>query len=527
MYLVTLGSYEGPDVGYDHLLYVYDPQLSSLALLSGMPTITINFVGYLSLGSRPMLHPLYGLPGGHNALRDHLSLFVYVVMPILHCSALQASSDVEVPVFVLAMHDKICPALNLPWVWGKTGINMNIHGVYNHDGIARENEPTTIIHHGVYPMGHLCPIVESDYEVQFTLPKIDMASQSDVLGQGCSVQDSPIPWMGSTINTVSAGPSNALNAKSIDTQAHSKKKVAAGALNIHTIMKGCPKRRKALAYLCVMLRMVVCCGQAENPHLLVTSDYTECRGQLLCTIWPQCLVRANIDAQELETILTTVTQVPMAHSDILLMASPWLSQFLYDTRRVVQHSMDNSRAGFGLGADGMWGLALRDKILGLLQIFICPYANVLPLANNGFTAFLREQIPKEIMYHDVFRTTTTCRIRLVMADLNAATFRHAPYPPIDTLAFLGSICYQVLLSKLLSIWHVGDIMPIFPTAVKIQQCLILYEPSLLYLLDNQKSECEKQNPKMERAVIFAMSTKNYENIGFDHKVLGNSSLLLG
>lgn len=34
MSLVTLGNYEGPNMGYEHLSYVYDPQLSSLALLS-------------------------------------------------------------------------------------------------------------------------------------------------------------------------------------------------------------------------------------------------------------------------------------------------------------------------------------------------------------------------------------------------------------------------------------------------------------------------------------------------------------
>lgn len=57
---------------------------------------------------------------------------------------------------------------------------------------------------------------------------------------------------------------------------------------------------------------------------------------------------------------------------------------------------------------------------------------------NGFVHFFREQIAKEIMYHVVFRTTTTCRIRIVLADLDSATFRSAPYPPIDTLALLGS-----------------------------------------------------------------------------------------
>ncbi|KAG1847226.1 hypothetical protein F4604DRAFT_1936038 [Suillus subluteus] len=471
MSLASLGSNEAPSAGYEpeHPLYVYDSQLCALTIFSGVPTFTIDFVGYLLLGARTTLYPLYGPPTGHDALRDYLSLFEYVVMPTLHHSALEASPDFEVPVFILANRDAVAPALNLPW-----------------DGIARENEPRTTIYHARYPMGHFCPLSEIEYKVQFTLPEIDtlsvsdspgpgcfiqesliptsckvqftlpdidtlsisdspgpgcfvqesliptsckvqftlpeidMVSVSDALGPGCSIQESSIPtsWMGSTVNTVSAGPSSALGTKSADTDTwvRSKKKVAAGHLNIHTIMQACPKWRKVLAYLRVMLR-----------------------GQLLCTIWPQCLVKANITAEELETVLTTATQVPMEHSDVLLMASPWLSQFLYDTRRVVQHSMDDNRAGFGLGADAMWGLALRDKILGLLQMFICPFSNALPLPNNGLALFFREQIAKEIMYHIVFHTTTTCRVRLVMADLDTATFRHALYPPLDTLALLGSI----------------------------------------------------------------------------------------
>ncbi|KAG2756189.1 hypothetical protein P692DRAFT_20868714 [Suillus brevipes Sb2] len=487
MSLVNLGNHEAPDVGYEHLSYVYDPQLSSLALLSGVPTITIDFIGYLSLGTQPTLHPLYGLPGSHDALREYLALFAYVVMPVAHYSALETSPNVDVPVFVLANCVNTSPALNLPWVRTKTGLDMAVHGVYNHDGVARESKPLTIIHHAVYPMGHLCLVPEADHMIQLMLPEIDTASQSYARsGQSHSVQDSTIPtsWMGSTVNTMSAGPSSIPGAQAADTQAPSKKKVAAGVMNIHTIMKKCPKWRKALAYLRVMIRMVVCLGQAENPHLLVTSDYTERRGQLLISIWPQCLVRANVAAEELETVLTKTTKVPMAHSDIILLASPWLSQFLYDTRRVVQHSVDDNRAGFGLGADGMWGLALRDKPMGLLKMFIRPFAHVLPLAINGFVHFFREQIAKEIMYHVVFRTTTTCRIRLVLADLDSATFRSAPYPPIDTLALLGSTCYQVLLSKLLGSWRIGDIMPNCPTASQVHEELRETAFILLHQLHN-------------------------------------------
>lgn len=57
---------------------------------------------------------------------------------------------------------------------------------------------------------------------------------------------------------------------------------------------------------------------------------------------------------------------------------------------------------------------------------------------NGFTIFLAEQITKEIAYHIVFRINRTCKFMLILADLDPAAFRHAPHPPLDTLALVGS-----------------------------------------------------------------------------------------
>ncbi|KAG1860101.1 hypothetical protein F4604DRAFT_1684478 [Suillus subluteus] len=56
-----------------------------------------------------------------------------------------------------------------------------------------------------------------------------------------------------------------------------------------------------------------------------------------------------------------------------------------------------------------------------------------------------------------------------MADLNTEAFRHAPHPPFDTLALLGSTCYRTLLSKLISIWGITDIMPTFPAVSQVHQ----------------------------------------------------------
>ncbi|KAG1833194.1 hypothetical protein DFJ58DRAFT_847891 [Suillus subalutaceus] len=71
-----------------------------------------------------------------------------------------------------------------------------------------------------------------------------------------------------------------------------------------------------------------------------------------------------------------------------------------------------------------------------------------------------------------------------MADLNTEAFRHAPHPPFDTLALLGSTCYQTLLSKLISIWGVTDIMPTFPAISQVHQELRKTAILLLHQQDN-------------------------------------------
>ncbi|KAG1836626.1 hypothetical protein C8R48DRAFT_680462 [Suillus tomentosus] len=458
--MANFGSYEDTQTGFEHESYVYDPQFSALSILCGSPTFSIDFVGYLSIGPRPTLHPLY--------LKDHLVLVAYVAMPVAHFSAFEMFVGTDVPVFVLANRDGVVPPLNLPWVRNKTGIDTMLYGVYNHDGVAHEHEAQTIIHYAGFPMGYYAPTPDVDYSVSFQTS--DNVSQSDALWQSHSVQDSSIPisWLGYTVNTVSVGSSSVLDTTP-EEAVQPEKKVEPAQMNLYMIMKECPKWKKALAHLRLGYRLEVCLGQTENPHLLVTSVYAGRRSQLIRTLWPQCLVRANVTAEQLETVLNTVTKVPLSHDEVLLMTGPWLSLFLYDIRRVVIRSIDDVRGGFGLGSDTIWGIALRDKLLGLVQMFIRPYANVLPIAINGFAIFLAEQITKEIAYHIVFRINRTCKFRLVLADLDPAAFRHAPHPPLDTLALVGSSCYEVLLARLISIWGVTDIMPNFPTVIQVHQ----------------------------------------------------------
>ncbi|KAG0697721.1 hypothetical protein DFH29DRAFT_878524 [Suillus ampliporus] len=171
------------------------------------------------------------------------------------------------------------------------------------------------------------------------------------------------------------------------------------------------------------------------------------------------------------TVLTKDTKVLMLENAVVMLALPWITQFLYDNRRVVTHSMDDSRI-FGLG--NFFGLAQRHCIVTLLQMFTRPYAHLLPLCMtyfvqqaNAFVKFLRHQMAKELIYHIVFRTTATCCVRLTITDLEPTTFRNATNPPVDTLALMGSCCYQVLLARLVLIWGTIDPMPDYPTPSQV------------------------------------------------------------
>ncbi|KAG1806046.1 hypothetical protein EV424DRAFT_1350868 [Suillus variegatus] len=320
---------------------IYDIHPPSLQYFAGMPAICVSFVGYLWIGTQPMLYPLYCPP---------------------------ASLD-DLP--------EIMPFLNLPWLRGNFSSNSAIYGVYDHVGVARKHEPETLIHFAQYPYGYYLP------------------SDQSVNGSESILQTT---WV------------------ERDSQTQS------------------PKNHDDLSQLAKGSRI------PTHPH----------EG----------------------SFLTKDTQVPMSESAILVLALPWMSQFMYDNRRVAIHSMDDSRI-FGLG--NFFGLAQRHCIVDLLQMFICPYAHSLPLSMtylvqqvNSFVKFLENQMAKELVYHVIFRTTATCRVRLTIADFKPQIFRNATNPPVDTLALIGSCCYQALLARLVAIWGTIDLMPDYPSVEDLQ-----------------------------------------------------------
>ncbi|KAG1729929.1 hypothetical protein EDB19DRAFT_1832235 [Suillus lakei] len=165
-----------------------------------------------------------------------------------------------------------------------------------------------------------------------------------------------------------------------------------------------------------------------------------------------------------EHMLTKITQLPMLHNDVLALASPWVTQFMYDNRHMVFNSMDDPCV-FSLG--NFFGLAQREIIIDLLKMFMRPHAHVLPIELNGFATVLMHQVAKEFIYHMILRTTSTSCIRFTIADLEPGIFRTVANPPVDTLALAGSCCYQALLARLLSLFGANETIPDYPSAAQI------------------------------------------------------------
>jgi hypothetical protein len=130
---------------------------------------------------------------------------------------------------------------------------------------------------------------------------------------------------------------------------------------------------------------------------------------------------------------------------------------------------------FGLG--NFFGLTLQHSLVTLLQMFTRPHAFLLPirvsspssrslscsncvLQVNGFYAFLIHQASKEMIFHVVFRTTTTNRIRLTIADLEPETFRHAAHQPADLLALVGSCVSAPYYIGVLLAFIITPVLPV-------------------------------------------------------------------
>ncbi|KAG1861316.1 hypothetical protein F4604DRAFT_1929911 [Suillus subluteus] len=422
-------------------------------------------------------------PAGLVELQSELALVAYLSTPMIHSPAYE-SPETEVPVYVLILRTSPTPFLNLHWIQGKTGYDNVMHGVYDHASVASADEPETVIHLVRHPSGYYVPVPELPApelvpasellvpapKLLIPAPKLPVPAPKLLISAPKLHVPAPkllVPEVKNSVSGSSILPTTSWVESSVMVSttrtktvmlAHPKKVQAEHSL--HKVMQTCPNWRKALACLCVLLRIALCLGHSDNPHVLINVDYAKRRLELICSCWPDCLVRANVAPEALEMVLMKDSKAPMTHTEVLTLASPWITQFLYDNRQIVAHYMDDPRI-FGLG--NFFGLAQRHSIMMLLQMFTRPNTHLLPIEANGFATFLTHQMTKEMVYHIVFRTTTMSCIRLTIADLEPVIFRNAPHPPVDTLA----LSYQALLARLVNMWGTANIMPDYPTPVQI------------------------------------------------------------
>lgn len=223
------------------------------------------------------------------------------------------------------------PLLNLPWVRGRTGSDNALHGVYDYVslsppcnisysypptlqvGMARPHEPPTIIHLAQFPSGYR---------------HIDTAESID--GSESILQTT---WVDSSVIASAVGSSRRpIRPKKLKAE-HS----------LHKIMAVCRNWGKALAYLRVYLRIAICCGHSDNPHLLTNVEYAERRLEFIRALWPRALERAHIAPQDLEMgrelfsvshtcteyflVLTKDTKLPMSHHEVLALVCVISSSF--------------------------------------------------------------------------------------------------------------------------------------------------------------------------------------------------------
>ncbi|KAG1788527.1 uncharacterized protein HD556DRAFT_1311946 [Suillus plorans] len=474
----------------------------------------IDFIGYLALGLGPTLYPLYCRMMLHDNLRTEISLYGYVSTSIVHRSAFETEQSKEVPVYVNFLQPVI-EHLNLPPKSTRIGPDNRFYVVY--DLIGAFNS-TTIVHLARHPIGYypwsdfttfaathdahasgssaIIPssstMVSSDITQAHSSNEAFMTDAHDdqhlINGGLTSIHMSQTAvsspstfysWITYSANvmdnaTTSAPKSqtdrkstrNASARRKAKKKEKGKEKEKAKAKpegGLKAVIEKAENWKVALAYLRVLLRVAVCLGEIDNPFVLNSQR----RGDAIHNAWPQALLRANVSVHELEEVKSLDSKTVMSHEDVLALANPLLSEFMYDARRLAFGSLGHSHGGFNLDDLGA-GILLIDVIHGLLQQFIRPKSNALPIRLNGFAWFLCQQIAKEIMWHIVFRTSTTHGIPLVLADLNPADFRNAPHPPCPTMSLLGSCCYSALLEKYSTLTNIPvELLLQYPTPILV------------------------------------------------------------
>ncbi|KAG2737060.1 hypothetical protein P692DRAFT_20823943, partial [Suillus brevipes Sb2] len=116
-------------------------------------------------------------------------------------------------------------------------------------------------------------------------------------------------------------------------------------------------------------------ADSSESGLLGSGSIAE-RAAVIHSVWPETLIRCNLQLKDLERDDDTLPD-----ADILTLnkqGSAWFSLFMYDNKRQVSASIVTTRAGFDL--THIFGVALHDKIMSIISRLTPPQSDCLPLA---------------------------------------------------------------------------------------------------------------------------------------------------
>ncbi|KAG1895784.1 uncharacterized protein F5891DRAFT_983963 [Suillus fuscotomentosus] len=405
-------------------------------------TDTLSFVGYIAIRLEPVVYALY--------VHHRIKLTAYMETGCVHTASLEAEGT-EVLVYIL---ENALPTaiLDLPALWTRQGHDRKIQVVY--DGRVDLANYHTIIHWADYPSGYNMPVF------QFS----GHCGMSDVFSSASANNASIFgSWIMSNAHvtsendgSLSAHPNYGGPYSAHSDSHHNSESAPAPVIPIATatstdadhltgVMLKYSKWRLVLSYLRLLIRLAICRGETGNPHFITTAPL-ETKAALIHRLFTESLLRANISAVELEQVSTSDGRI-ISENDILVMAGP----------HVAFQTINHARAGFGL--HDIFSTLLKARLEHLLSHFMRPQSSRLPFDQNGLVWIFRTRCIKSILWHTAFRVTisaaatvaTTPGLPMIMADLEPAVFRHTSVLPMETLAFIESLCYVSLFRKLESV----------------------------------------------------------------------------
>ncbi|KAG2085881.1 uncharacterized protein F5147DRAFT_781840 [Suillus discolor] len=220
---------------------------------------------------------------------------------------------------------------------------------------------------------------------------------------------------------------------------------------LHMILMGVPRWRNALVCLRLKMKVAICCGNVQNPFLIMQLGYAEQRKQFMNVLFEQSLTAVNLVHDDLENVVSHDGITTITTDEMLILATKWIAGFNSDLKRVAKLAIMDTRSVFGFGLNDTSAAdpsLLANKCVELLRRFMVPQSTLLPISVNGLLWLLRNKIVKSLVFYIIFRPSSTSGARVVIGDEEPAIFRTAPLLPVEMIAYVLTIWYSTLLTRL-------------------------------------------------------------------------------